>query len=173
MAVAIVVDESAAGVPALAVAGDAGFFADIGESAVAVVVVENIFAEISHEEIVEAVVVVIADADSLAPAGMQEPGFLGDVGEGAVAIVSEKMIGGLLTNWKAFKARAVNQENVKPAVVIVIVESDAAASRFEKEFVFVLAAEDGLGVKAGFAGDVEEGDAEILSRGRRGLRRCG
>src|SRR5439155_8595542 len=89
-AVAIVVDESAAGVPALAGAGDAGFFADVGKGAVAVVVVEDVFPEVRDEEIVEAVVIVIADADALSPAGMKQASFGGDVGESAVAIVFEK-----------------------------------------------------------------------------------
>ena len=49
MAVAIVVDEGATAVPTLAVAGYAGFFADVGEGAVAVVVVEEIFSEVGDE----------------------------------------------------------------------------------------------------------------------------
>src|SRR5439155_16808310 len=68
LAVTIVVNESAARIPALAVSGDAGFFGDFAESAVAIVVVETIFAEVADEEIVEAVVVVIADAAALPPA---------------------------------------------------------------------------------------------------------
>jgi len=161
MAVAIVVHEGTAGVPALAGGGDAGFFADVGEGAVAIVVIENIFAEVGDEEIVETVVVVIADADALSPAGVREAGFGGDIGESAVAIIFEEMRGGLLAGGEAFEARAVDEKNVEPAVVVVVVEGDAAAGGFEEIFVFVLAAEDGFGVEAGFAGNVEEGDAEI------------
>ena len=43
MAVAIVIDEGAPGAPGFAVAGHAGFFADIGEATVAVVVVQHVF----------------------------------------------------------------------------------------------------------------------------------
>src|SRR4029077_16593370 len=57
-AIAIVVYESTASVPALTVSGDASFFADIRKGAIAVVAVENIFAEVSDEKIVEAVVIV-------------------------------------------------------------------------------------------------------------------
>jgi len=170
MAVAIVIHEGAAGVPALASAGDAGFFADVGESAVAVVVVENIFAEVGDEEIVETVVVVVADADGLSPAGMGEAGFGGDIGEGAVAIIFEEMRGGLLAGGETFEAGSIDEKNVEPAVVVVIVEGDAAACGLEEIFIFVLAAEDGFGVEAGFAGDVEEGDAEVgCGSGGRGL----
>src|SRR5205814_456719 len=166
-AVAIVVDESAASVPALPGAGDASFFADVGEGAVAVVVVEDVFPEVRDEEIVEAVVIVIADADALSPAGMKQAGFGGDVGESAVAIVFEKMIGGFLAGGKTFEAPAVDEKNVQPAVVVIIVEGDAAAGGFEKIFIFVLAAENGFGVEAGFARDVEEGNAKIV-RGSNG-----
>src|SRR5213593_3069109 len=120
MAVAVVVDEGAAGVPAFAGAGDAGFFADVSERAIAVVVVEDILAKVGHEKIIEAIVVVIADADSLAPAGMEEASSCSDIRESSIAIVFEKVIGGLLAGGKTCQARAVHQENVEPAVVVII-----------------------------------------------------
>ena len=61
-AVAIVVHKCAAGIPALSVAGDACFLADIGERAVSVVVVEDVLAEVGDEQVVPTVVVVVADA---------------------------------------------------------------------------------------------------------------
>src|SRR6267378_1223374 len=67
-----------------------------------------------------------------------------------------------LPGRKTFKAPAVDDKNIQPAVVVVIVESDAAARGFKKILVFVLAAEDGFGDQAGFTRDVEEGNAEIL-----------
>src|SRR5229473_2372588 len=174
VAVAIVVHESAAGVPALAVSGDAGFFADVCEGAVTVVVVENVFSEVGNEEIVEAVVVVIADANGLPPAGMEQAGFSGDVRESSVAIVFEEMRSGFLSGRETFEAPAVDKKNVQPAVVVVIVESDAAAGGFEKILVLVLAAVNGFGVQAGFARDVKEGNAKIVRVSRTSglLRSC-
>ena len=67
-AVAVVVDESTAGVPTLAIGRDASFFANVGERSIAVVVVEDIFAEIGNEEIFVAIIVVIANATTLSPA---------------------------------------------------------------------------------------------------------
>ena len=93
-AVAVVVEETAAGAPAAAGARHAGLFGHIGERAVAVVVVEHVPAPIADEQIVEAVVVVVADAASLAPSGMGQPGLLRDVGKGAVAIVVKEVAGG-------------------------------------------------------------------------------
>ncbi len=68
-AVAVVVDESAAGAPLLTGAGDSGLFGYLFEGAVALVVEEAVLAVAGDVEIVEAVVVVVADAGSLAPAG--------------------------------------------------------------------------------------------------------
>ena len=72
-------------------AGDSGLRGDVGEGAIAIVAVEDVLAVIGDEEIVAAVVVVVADADALSPAGVTEAGFGGDVGEGSVAIVFEEM----------------------------------------------------------------------------------
>ena len=91
MAVVIVIDERAAGVPALGRCVDAvvtpAFCRDIGEGAVAVVVPERAIAPVGDEQVVEAVVIVIAGADALAPAGTRHTGLDGYVGERAVAIV--------------------------------------------------------------------------------------
>ena len=91
LAIAVVVHEGAAGIPALAIAGDAGFFADVRKSAVAVVVKENVFAEVSDEQVFEAVVVVVANADALSPTGVGQASFRRDVGESAIAIIFEQM----------------------------------------------------------------------------------
>ncbi len=68
-AVAVVVDEGAAGAPFFAGAGDSGLLGYLFEGAVALVVEEAVFAVAGDVEVVEAVVVVVADAGSLAPAG--------------------------------------------------------------------------------------------------------
>ena len=77
---------------ALPGAGDACLFADVGERAVAVVVIQHVFAVVGDVKVGPAVVVVVADADALAPAGVDEAGFFRDVGERAVVIVVIKMI---------------------------------------------------------------------------------
>ena len=79
VAVAVVIDESAAGVPAVQplsrCRGDAGLSRDVRERAVAVVVLQDAVAPVGDEQIVVAVVVVVADAHALAPAGARQPGF--------------------------------------------------------------------------------------------------
>ncbi len=69
LAVAVVVDEGAAGAPLLAGACDSGLLGYLFEGAVALVVEETVLAVAGDVEVVEAVVVVVADAGSLAPAG--------------------------------------------------------------------------------------------------------
>ena len=90
-------------------------------------------------------------------------GLQRDVGEGAVAIVLEQVIEGLFARRKAFQPPAVDQEDVEPAVVVIVVEGDAAARGLEQVLVLVLAAKDGLGIESGFFGYVDEGDAEIAA----------
>ena len=69
LAVAIVVDEGAARAPLLAAARGAALLGDFAERAVALIVEEPVLAVAGDVEIVEAVVVVVADARALAPAG--------------------------------------------------------------------------------------------------------
>ena len=92
MAVAVVVEEGASGAPAYAILEQTGLLRDVGEGSVAVVAHEAVLAPEAAEEIVEAVVVVIADADAGLPAGESKTGVLRDVGEGAVAVVLVKMV---------------------------------------------------------------------------------
>ena len=67
--------------------GDARFCRDVGERAIAVVAIERAIAPIADEEIFVAVVIVIAGAHALAPAGARHAGLQRDIGKGAVAIV--------------------------------------------------------------------------------------
>ena len=69
-AVAVVVEKGAAGAEAVAWLEQAGLRGDIGEGAVAVVAVEAVLAVVGDEEVFEAIVVVVADADADGPAGV-------------------------------------------------------------------------------------------------------
>src|SRR5580704_800461 len=133
MAVLVVVDPGAAGVPARFWAGleEARALGDVGEGAIAVVVVENVLAVVGDEEIVVAVVVVVTDAAGLSPTGADvEAGTFGYIGEGAVAIIFEETAMRFLAFRETFQAPAVDEEEVEPAVVVVVVEGEAAASGF-------------------------------------------
>ena len=166
VAVAVVVEERAAGVPSGLRLQEACFGGDIGEGAVAVIAIEDILSVVADEEIVPAIVVVVADAATLSPAAAAKAGFGCDVGEGAVAIVFEEVRDGLLTFGEAFDAGAVDEEDVEPVVMVVVKEGHAAACGFEEVSVLVLATVDRLGVEAGLASHVNEADAERRSGDR-------
>ncbi len=66
---------------------DAGFVCDVGESAVAVIVVEEVLAVLCHIEVGKAVVVVVTPDAAKTVGVARHSGLLGDVGKGPVAIV--------------------------------------------------------------------------------------
>ena len=91
---------------------------------------------VSDEEIVVAVVVVVADAAGLSPAGAKfQAGAFGDVGKCAVAIVLEQMAVGLVALGETLEPPAIYEEDVEPAIVVIVVEGQAAAGGFQKIFV--------------------------------------
>src|ERR1700722_465916 len=135
MTVAVIVDESTAGAPCFTRACDAGFLTDVGECSIAIVVIEDILAIVRDVQILEAIVVIVADADALAPAGVCEAGFLSDIGEGAVVVVAVEMIRwSFLRSEAAVKLCAVDDEDVGPAVVIIVEDRDASAGGFDNIF---------------------------------------
>lgn len=71
------------------------------------------------------------------------------------------MIGRLLPLGKSFENCAVYQEYVEPAVVVIVIESNAAACSLKQVLVLVLAAEDRLDVESRFLRYIHERDAEI------------
>ncbi len=117
---------------------------DIGERAVTVVVIQHVAAPAGDEEIVEAVVVVVADATGLAPAGVRQPGLRRDVGERAVAVVVKEVARGPVGADGRIEAGGVHQEDVEPAVAIVVEERGAAAHLLEQELLVGRAARDVL-----------------------------
>ena len=138
----------------------ARFFGDVREGAVAVIPVEDILAPATDEKVVETVVVVVADADTGGPDGALEAGFLRDIREGAVPIIPVKAIAGL--RGRAVQTRSAGNEDIEPAVVIVIEKGDAAAVGFEDVLLGVRVAVDDGFREAGLRRDVGEPE-----RGRR------
>ena len=87
VAVAVVIQKAASRSPALAAAGYARLLGNITKRAISVIAVQNVLAPVADKQIIESVVVVVADAAALAPARMGQAGVPGDVGKRAVAIV--------------------------------------------------------------------------------------
>src|SRR5947209_3236531 len=91
MPVAVIIQEGASSVPALQTGGsacrDARFLRYVREGAIAVVAIERAVSPVADEQIFVPVIVVIPDADALAPTRASQSGLYSHVGECAVAIV--------------------------------------------------------------------------------------
>src|SRR5204863_8991742 len=97
--------------------------------AVAIISIELVLAEIRDEQILEAIVVIIANANAGCPAGIAQAGFFSHIRKGSVAIIFIQTIGG---PWRsAFDLGATKYEDVHPAIIVVVEESTAAACRFK------------------------------------------
>ena len=114
---------------------EARLLADVGEGAVAVVVIENRPAVGGDEEVGKAVVVVVADGHAHAEGPAGDAGLLGDVGERAVAIVLVERVADRLLGLVEIARAAVDQVDVHPAVVVVV-EEGAARSHGLRQVVF-------------------------------------
>ena len=159
MAVAVVVEPGAAGAPANLFVVNASLAGDVGKRSVAVVVKQDVVSPEAAEEIVPAVVVVIADADAGLPARARESGFFRDVGESSVAIVFVQMGSGSFPRRPVgVEARSVRQINIEPAVMVVIEKGQTAAFGFNDVFFLIDATPDIRGIQAGFLGHVDEHD---------------
>src|SRR5260370_10402080 len=131
-------------------------FAGVGERAVSIVVVENVFAVIGNVKIFEAIVVVIADAHALSPAGVSQAGFFGDIGERAVMVVAVEVVRRCTDLRQGFQRGAVYEENVGPAIIVVIENGDAGSRRFDDVFFRLFSTENDWRGEAGFLRHVGE-----------------
>ena len=128
-AIAIIVEERAPGPPPHTLLKQSGLSCDIGKRAVAVVAIERILSPVSDEQIFVAVVVVVADSHSGGPSRAEQTGFFRNVGERAIAVVAVKTV--RRVRGCAAEPAAIENENIHPAVVIVIDKSHAAAGCFD------------------------------------------
>src|ERR1700676_4620301 len=160
LAIAIVIDKSATGAPGLARTGYTGFSAHITEGTVAIVVVKNIFSVVGDVQVVESVVVVVANASSLTPTRMTQAGLFGDIGEGAVVIIVVQVAGRRVRSVKRIERGSIDDENVRPAVIFVVKYRHAGASGFDDVFFDVHSAKDDFCSQAGLlslVGEISDG----------------
>ena len=87
MSITVVVEPAAARSPAMRFRVEPSFFGDVGECSVTVIVEKNVVSPEATEQIVPAIVIVIAHAYACLPARSRQSGFFRDVGKGAVAII--------------------------------------------------------------------------------------
>ncbi len=161
VAVAVIIQKTASCAPRITVPGNAGLFRHVGECAVAIVVIQDVVSPVSDEQIVVAIVVVVADAASLSPARTSQACFLCDVGERAVTIVVKQVAGGMAIRLSRRKACSIHQKNVEPAIVVVIEQGNTAAHFLQQELLVRHAAGNVLGAQqAGGSGYVGENNGK-------------
>src|SRR5215831_1620932 len=125
---------------------------------------KDVLSPAGNEDVVEPVVVVIADGNPRGPDTTTQSGLRGDVAEGAVAIVAIQL-DGRFRGRGAGAAAAGEHHDVQPAVVVVIQESHAASHGFEDVVGLALVAVHDGCTETGRGSDVGEFGVEGTSGG--------
>src|SRR5947207_15154267 len=87
MAVAVVVHKAAASAPVLLMAPKTGGLGHVREGAIAVVAIQDVLPKARAENIVKAVVVIVAYANAARPTHRMQSGFFRNIGESAISVV--------------------------------------------------------------------------------------
>src|SRR6266567_3229732 len=95
---------------------------------------------VSDKDVVESIVIVVADRNSRGPAGTCEACFDGDIGERPITIVLVQTIRSIGGN--VFQASAAKKKQIHPTVVVVIDERHAASNHFNDVVLSVYSAID-------------------------------
>src|SRR5215469_10111543 len=66
----------------------------------------------------------------------------------------------LLARGKTFKPPSIYNKNVQPAIVVIVIKSNAATSSFQQIFVFLLSAKNGLCLETRLAGNIDKSNAQ-------------
>src|SRR5262249_7301026 len=111
VAVAVIIEKGAACAPLGVLGTQASLRGYVGGRPVAIVVVERVAAPVGDEEIIETVVIVIADAHGLAPSGSRQAGLVGNIAKRSVAVVAQQPVR-WLPSLSRFERSSVDQENV-------------------------------------------------------------
>ena len=128
--ITVVVAECATSRPA--VVSDVRGLGDVGEPTAAIVAIQAVLPEVRDEQILESVVVEVADTDTLAPSLVRHPALDRTVGEGAIPVVPEERRGRRrVAALEAIDGRAIDQIDIDESVVIEIPERHARARCFD------------------------------------------
>src|SRR5262249_44034064 len=109
-----------------------GFLRDVSESSIPIVVKQPALAIRRDEQIVVPIVVVIADGNADAVHLQIEARFVRHIGERSVVIVVIELWRRMLRDV-ARPVHSVDEENIRPSVVVVIDESHARSNRLRQK----------------------------------------
>ena len=126
----------------------------VRKSAVAIIAVEAILSIIGTEDVIEAIIVVIGDTDTVCPTHGSESCLIGHIRKSSVAIVLIEPIGRF--GRIPLQPRAGKQENVHPSVVVVVDEGATTPVRLHNVFLGVHSPVDDRHVQACFLRNISE-----------------
>src|SRR5687768_16947649 len=130
LSVAVIIHPGAAGPIAGTRMQQTRSLGDIDEFTVTLITEQKVLAPTGDKDVVEPIVIVIADRDSRCPHTASQARLRGDVFERAVAVVVIKTNGG--TGWSSARCTAAGKHHdIHPAVVVVIEKRAAAADGVE------------------------------------------
>ncbi len=98
-----------------------------------IVLIEDAIPIGGDKDVRPAIVVVVADGYTHSEIGPGNTGFFGDIGEGAVAIIFVEGVANGLAGLPEIAGAAIDQENIHPAIIVVVEEGAAGAQRFREE----------------------------------------
>src|SRR6266849_7542502 len=127
MTVAIEIDKRTTRSPTIPRFQQTRLSGDVRKCPVAIIAIQDILSPVRNEEIVPAIVVVVANADCGRPSQALQACFFCDVSKRAVAIVSIKSVPG---SARLPHPSSTKNENVRPAVLVVVEKCASAADRF-------------------------------------------
>src|SRR5579871_645650 len=87
--------------------------------------------------------------------------FQGYIRKCSVAVVAEQVRRGFASDRKSFDLRTIHNEDVEPAIIVVVVEGDAASGSFEQILILVVSSKDRLYVQSRFARDIHKVNAQF------------
>ena len=130
LAIVVVVEPDGATTPAGR--RHAGLVRHVGESAIAIVVIENAARVLGHVQVGQAIAVVVAHRHPHPVGAAAHTGLRGDVAEGPIPVVAIEGVAQRGRRRIEVAGTAVDQVNVHPAVVIVVQKCAARADRFRQ-----------------------------------------
>ena len=177
VAVAVEIQEGAARAPARPGLGQPALGGLVAEGSVPLVAVQAVLAPVRDGDIVVPVVVHVAHAGALRPAGVPDAGPLGDVLEPQAPAVAVEVVPGLGSLVR--EAVRSDQQHVRQAVAVVVDDRDARPGRFDDVALLRRGPGHGHAAQSGLPGDIAVLDAGRSDTGgqrplrlRRGSGRC-
>src|SRR5207249_4809292 len=116
--------------------GHARFVSSIGESTVAVIVIEDVPSIAGHIEVHPAITVVISSRGTHAKIAAPYPGLIRYVRKRAVVVIVVESVLQRCVRREKIRRTTIDQINVHPTVVVIIEEDSAAAAGFRQMMSF-------------------------------------